>query len=135
VSTIVGYFRAPSVGDDAPYHLDHEKGVAFRLRRYYQPLQSGINVILYTDGSVSPHYVAGQPTPYPIQKWDPLFGSGDTQVNNLVTYVEGVATPTITGDNKPVIQRILYGGHAEPVNATEQAALVAAGFGPFITSS
>ena len=126
---VYNYFRTPAISDDSPYRADKMYDVDYRLRRFYKPLQSGINVILYWDGTVSPVYVPGQPVQYPTQQWDPLFGSGETAVN-VRTSSNGTIISEVT---TPKIRRIFYGGHAEPVSPAEQALLEAAGYGPFIT--
>ena len=124
-------FRPPVRNEDPPVLPDGSGGLARRLRRWYRPLAAGVNVYLMLDGTVIPNYatdasgaVTGNP-PY-----DPFFGSGETTLAPTI-----VGSTTIPQPYTPLIQRVFYGGHAEPVNAAEITALTAAGFGSFITAS
>jgi hypothetical protein len=105
------FFSPPTRLEDGPVLPGKEHTLASRLRRWYRPLAAGINVYLMKDGTVIPPYTTDASGAVPgFPAWDP----NDGKLNQL-------------------LQRTFFGGHVEPVNAAEQAALTAAGYGPFIT--
>lgn len=127
--TILGgpFFTPPTVLIDPPY-LPETTGPALSLFRHYTPRAVGVNVFLLSDGTYAQDYATPEnqntSIPYP---WDPYNpGAPFARIYDFHGHETDVR-------QNPYIVKVYYGAHRTPITLAEETALIAAGYGAYIS--
>ena len=120
------YFTTPNVQHTPPF-LPETNGIARRLFRHMNPQSYGVYVFKLTDGT----YVQSEPTaensnvslpPYPLM---PDQGTATDLISRAEYYTQAAGYVDDATAINPSVAVVYYGGRANPVSATEAAALEA----------
>jgi hypothetical protein len=126
-------FTPPAITEVAPVSATHERyknPLGNRLMRYYKPRSRGVAVFKLNDGT---YRVQKQVPGLSVQVMEPYPPVPESQVvNDALAWSFYNGTATEYPLDHPV-SIVYYGGTSYQVSSAEAAALVAAGFGNYIT--